>query len=75
MFALGFISGLIASAFFIAAGLYCSRYFSRPNGETIAGTAPAPGVLFRRRERKKPKSVSELDQWRREQEAPPGDPT
>lgn len=76
VFALGFVSGFVASTISFCVGLYFYRYLiSSAKGETMNPVA-VPGALFGKRAvRRKPKSVSEEEQWRREQERPPGDPT
>lgn len=71
MFVGGFLLGYISSILSLWLGWYSSRHLlSMGKDETIS----IPPIFTRRKEKKKPKAISDLELWQREQKEAPADP-
>lgn len=73
MFFLGYAFGCLTSGLFLFLGYFSQAYLSRKLPEATG----VPGSLmpmFKRPQKRKPKSISDAELWKREQSEPPADP-
>jgi hypothetical protein len=74
MFYSGYLIGSLTSGIFLYLGYYlCSRQFQ--SGPEAPPVKPGLFSFSGKAQKRKPKAVSDYDQWKREQGQPPIDPS
>ena len=75
MFYVGYIFGVLSSGLLIFLGFYFSRVMSGQHLDTMGTKLQPMPAIFGRKPKRVPKSISEEQQWKREQREAPADPT